>query len=163
MRWHIIAPPKATFGPRFLTRHDGRRKLLARLGAEAEDGIDALLSQALAYETTGVPSLTGFLAWMATDDLEVKRQMDSQGDRIRVMTVHGAKGLEAPIVFLPDTAKRRIDAKQDIFTTDGLAIWKTPSAASPPAITDLRDQIIAKQAQERMRLRLPRCTSRAAP
>jgi ATP-dependent helicase/nuclease subunit A len=137
---------------RILTRHDGRRKLLARLGAEAEDGIDALLSQALAYETTGVPSLTGFLAWMATDDLEVKRQMDSQGDRIRVMTVHGAKGLEAPIVFLPDTAKRRIDIKNDIFTTDDIAIWKTPSAVSPPTITDLRDQLIAKQAEERMRL-----------
>ena len=137
---------------RILTRHDGRRKLLARLGSEAEDGIDALLSQALAYESTGVPSLTGFLAWMATDDLEVKRQMDSQGDRIRVMTVHGAKGLEAPIVFLPDTAKRRIDVKQDILTIDNLAIWKTASAVSPPTITDLRDQIIAKQAEERMRL-----------
>ncbi|MDP5358988.1 MAG: double-strand break repair helicase AddA, partial [Paracoccaceae bacterium] len=84
---------------RILTRHDGRRKLLARLGPEAEDGIDALLSQALAYESTGVPSLTGFLSWMQTDDLEVKRQMESQGDRIRVMTVHGAKGLEAPIVI----------------------------------------------------------------
>jgi ATP-dependent helicase/nuclease subunit A len=137
---------------RILTRHGGRRKLLARLGAEAEDGIDALLSQALAYESTGVPSLTGFLAWMATDDLEIKRQMDSKGDRIRVMTVHGAKGLEAPIVFLPDTAKRRIDVRQDIFTKDGLAIWKIPSAQSPQTISDLREQIIAKQAEERMRL-----------
>jgi ATP-dependent helicase/nuclease subunit A len=137
---------------RILTRHGGRRKLLARLGAEAEDGIDALLSQALAYESTGVPSLTGFLAWMATDDLEIKRQMDSKGDSIRVMTVHGAKGLEAPIVFLPDTAKRRIDVRQDIFTKDGLAIWKTPSAQSPQTISDLREQIIAKQAEERMRL-----------
>ncbi|MBB5721297.1 ATP-dependent helicase/nuclease subunit A [Loktanella ponticola] len=137
---------------RILTRHDGRRKLLARLGAEAEDGIDALLSQALAYESTGVPSLTGFLAWMATDDLEVKRQMDSQGDRIRVMTVHGAKGLEAPIVFLPDTAKRRIDVKQDIFAKDGTAIWKTPAAQSPSTITGLRDTLIEKQSEERMRL-----------
>lgn len=137
---------------RILTRHDGRRKLLARLGAEAEDGIDALLSQALAYESTGVPSLTGFLAWMATDDLEVKRQMDSQGDRIRVMTVHGAKGLEAPIVFLPDTAKRRIDIKQDIFIKDTIPLWKTPSAESPVTLTDLRDRLIAKQAEERMRL-----------
>ena len=89
---------------------------------------------------------------MATDDLEIKRQMDSKGDSIRVMTVHGAKGLEAPIVFLPDTAKRRIDVRQDIFTKDGLAIWKTPSAQSPQTISDLREQIIAKQAEERMRL-----------
>ena len=92
---------------RILTRHDGRRNLLARLGREAEDGIDALLSQALNYESGGVPSLTGFLSAMAADDLEVKRQMDSQGDRIRVMTVHGAKGLEAPIVFLPRRGQTR--------------------------------------------------------
>ena len=69
----------------------------ARLGPEAEDGIDELLAQALAYETSAeVPSLTGFLVWMETDDIEVKRQLDGEGSLIRVMTVHGAKGLEAP-------------------------------------------------------------------
>jgi ATP-dependent helicase/nuclease subunit A len=91
---------------RALTRHGGRRRLLARLGDEAEDGIDALLTQALAYEQTEVPSLTGFLGWIAAGDVEVKRQMDAAGGRIRVMTVHGAKGLEAPIVFLPETQDR---------------------------------------------------------
>ena len=78
---------------RILTRHDGRRKLLGRLGAEAEDGINALLSQALAYERTDIPSLTGFLVWIQTDDLEIKRQMSGVGNMIRVMTVHGSKGL----------------------------------------------------------------------
>ena len=90
-----------------LTRHDGRRQLLARLGDEAEDGIDELLSQALAYERTEVPSLTGFLGWLQADEIEVKRQMDAAGGRIRVMTVHGAKGLEAPIVILPETQDRK--------------------------------------------------------
>lgn len=137
---------------RILTRHNGRRLLLARLGPEAEDGIDALLSQALAYESTGVPSLTGFLTWMETDDLEVKRQMDSQGDRIRVMTVHGAKGLEAPIVILPDTAKRDIRVRQELLPADGHVIWKTPAKASAPAVTALRDAVMAKQARERLRL-----------
>ena len=137
---------------RILTRHDGRRKLLARLGPEAEDGIDALLSQALAYESNGVPSLTGFLTWMETDDLEVKRQMDSQGDRIRVMTVHGAKGLEAPIVILPDTAKRDIQVKQELLPAGDHVIWKTAAKESAPAVTALRDAVIAKQARERLRL-----------
>ena len=137
---------------RILTRHDGRRKLLARLGSEAEDGIDALLSQALAYESTGVPSLTGFLAWMATDDLEVKRQMDSQGDRIRVMTVHGAKGLEAPIVFLPETTERTNIVRSDILTKDGLALWKTGSDSIPPAMGEVLDAVKEKQSEERMRL-----------
>ncbi len=137
---------------RILTRHDGRRKLLARLGPEAEDGIDALLSQALAYESTGVPSLTGFLTWMETDDLEIKRQMDSQGDRIRVMTVHGAKGLEAPIVILPDTAKRRVDVREELLPAQKHLIWKTPAAQSAASVTDLRDAYVARQEQERLRL-----------
>ncbi|MFO8125088.1 double-strand break repair helicase AddA [Yoonia sp.] len=137
---------------RILTRHDGRRKLLARLGPEAEDGIDALLSQALAYESTGVPSLTGFLTWMETDDLEVKRQMESKGDRIRVMTVHGAKGLEAPIVILPDTARRDVQVKQELLPAGDHVIWKTPANTSSPAVTDLREAVIAKQVRERMRL-----------
>ena len=137
---------------RVLTRHDGRRRLLARLGPEAEDGIDALLSQALAYESTGVPSLTGFLTWMETDDLEVKRQMDSQGDRIRVMTVHGAKGLEAPIVMLPDTAKRDIRVNQELLPVGDQVIWKSAAATSPPAVVDLRSAVIDKQAEERLRL-----------
>jgi ATP-dependent helicase/nuclease subunit A len=137
---------------RILTRHDGRRRLLGRLGPEAEDGIDALLSQALAYESTGVPSLTGFLSWMETDDLEVKRQMDSQGDRIRVMTVHGAKGLEAPIVILPDAAKRDIQVKQELLPAGDHVIWKTPAKSSAPAVIALRDDVIAKQARERLRL-----------
>ena len=137
---------------RILTRHDGRRKLLARLGPEAEDGVDALLSQALSYESTGVPSLTGFLTWMETDDLEVKRQMESQGDRIRVMTVHGAKGLEAPIVILPDTAKRDVRVNQELLPANDHLIWKTPTKTSAPAVIALRDAVIAKQARERMRL-----------
>ncbi len=137
---------------RILTRHDGRRQLLARLGPEAEDGIDALLSQALAYESTGVPSLTGFLTWMETDDLEVKRQMDSQGDRIRVMTVHGAKGLEAPIVILPDTAKRDVKVNAELLPAGNHLVWKTPTRESAPAVTALRDDVIAAQKRERLRL-----------
>ena len=137
---------------RILTRHDGRRKLLARLGPEAEDGIDALLSQALAYEGNGVPSLTGFLIWMETDDLEVKRQMDNQGDRIRVMTVHGAKGLEAPIVILPEAQRRDIRVKQELLPAGDHVIWKTPAGTSAPAVTALTDAVIAAQARERLRL-----------
>ncbi|MGL4321287.1 MAG: double-strand break repair helicase AddA, partial [Paracoccaceae bacterium] len=87
-----------------LTRHGGRLRLVARLGQEAEDAIDELLTQALAYESAEVPSITGFLSWLTAGDVQVKRQMESGGSMIRVMTVHGAKGLEAPVVILPDTA-----------------------------------------------------------
>lgn len=92
---------------RVLNRHGGRENLLARLGPEAEDGIDELLTQALAYERTEVPSLTGFLVWLSADDVEVRRQPGSGAGLIRVMTVHGSKGLESPVVILPDTHKRQ--------------------------------------------------------
>ncbi|WP_300549546.1 double-strand break repair helicase AddA [Roseovarius sp.] len=135
-----------------LTRHNGRQKLLARLGQEAEDGIDALLSQAMAYEQRAVDSLTGFLVWMETDDLEIKRQMDSAGNRIRVMTVHGAKGLEAPIVILPDTARRNPPTMGQIVTTEDSALWTGKSDEMPTAIRDATEIAKAAQMAERDRL-----------
>ena len=138
---------------RVLHRHDGRRKLIGRLGAEAEDGIDELLSQALSYEATEVPSLTGFLTWMETDDVEVKRQLDGEGSRIRVMTVHGAKGLEAEIVILPDTCDRPQRDGGDIYRLpDGPPVWKVTKDESPPLIAAERAARIERDAAERLRL-----------
>ena len=137
---------------RILTRRDGRRKILGRLGAEAEDGIDALQAQAMAYERNAVDSLTGFLVWLETDELEIKRQMDSAGNRIRVMTVHGAKGLEAPVVILPDTGKRTITLRDQVILSDDTPLWRTASAESPSAITATTDQIRAAEQAERDRL-----------
>ena len=137
---------------RILTRHEGRRKLLGRLGAEAEDGINALLSQALAYERTDIPSLTGFLVWMQTDDLEIKRQMSGVGNMIRVMTVHGSKGLEAPIVILPDTGKRQPPRDAEIMMAGDIPLWKVPVDASPSLIADARDKARNREEHERLRL-----------
>lgn len=81
----------------------GRRRLLARLGAEANDAIDEFLSLALTYERLNTPSLEGFLHWLLSGEAEIKRDMERGRNEVRVMTVHGAKGLEADIVILPDT------------------------------------------------------------
>jgi ATP-dependent helicase/nuclease subunit A len=137
---------------RLLTRHDGRRRLLQRLGPEAEDGIDELLSQALAYERTDVPSLTGFLVWLSTDEVEVKRQMDSEGHRIRVMTVHGAKGLEAPIVILPDTCDANPRERDEVVEVDSTPVWRTPADESPAAIAAARARRKEREGEERLRL-----------
>ncbi len=85
----------------------GRRKLLARLGEEARDAIDAVLDQALAFEAANAPSLQGFLAWVEGDDIEIKRDPDAPLDAVRLMTVHGAKGLQAPVVIIADAARPR--------------------------------------------------------
>ena len=137
---------------RLLTRHDGRRRLIQRLGPEAEDGIDELLSQALAYERGNVPSLTGFLVWLSTDEVEVKRQTDSEGHRIRVMTVHGSKGLEAPIVILPDTCDRNARDRDEVVVIQDTPVWRTPADESPAAIAAARAARKDREAEERLRL-----------
>jgi ATP-dependent helicase/nuclease subunit A len=81
----------------------GRRRIFARLGVEAADALEEFLELALAYERQEPPSLQGFLAWLRSTEAMVKRDMEIERDEVRVMTVHGAKGLEAPVVILADT------------------------------------------------------------
>ena len=83
----------------------GRARLLARLGEEARDQIAALLGQALAFEQANAPSLQGFLAWIEADDIDLKRDPDAPVDAVRIMTAHGAKGLQAPVVILADATR----------------------------------------------------------
>jgi ATP-dependent helicase/nuclease subunit A len=139
---------------RILVRHDGRARLLARLGPEAEDGIDALQNLALAYERTEVPSLTGFLSWLEAEDTEIRRQLDGAGGRIRVMTVHGAKGLEAPLVILPDTVRKKEQKlRSDVVVgDDGKGWWVTPKNASPAIVDRARERVLAAEEKERERL-----------
>ena len=83
-----------------------RKRMLARLGPEAAEAIDELLDRALAYDRDSAPSLQGFANELRDGDVEIKRDMEQQRNEVRIMTVHGAKGLQAPIVFLPDTCTR---------------------------------------------------------
>ena len=82
----------------------GRARLVARLGREANDPIDELLNAAHAYASGAVASLVGFLAWFDAGEGELKREAGKSDGLVRVMTVHGAKGLQAPIVILADAA-----------------------------------------------------------
>ncbi|MGN6059167.1 MAG: double-strand break repair helicase AddA, partial [Sphingomicrobium sp.] len=80
----------------------GRRKLYSRLGMAARDAIDELMNSALEFERNETPSLDGFLSWFARGTVDVQRDPGEAGNEVRVMTVHGAKGLEAPVVILAD-------------------------------------------------------------
>jgi ATP-dependent helicase/nuclease subunit A len=86
-----------------LVQLGGRAALFARLGPEAAEPVDELLEAALDYGQTHTPSLQGFVQWIRQSGAEVKREAEGAGDVVRVMTVHGAKGLQAPLVILPDT------------------------------------------------------------
>jgi len=81
---------------------DGRRRLIERLGAEAADPIEELLNAALAFESEDHPSLQRFIDWFDRGEVEIVRDAAAAGDMLRLLTVHGAKGLQAPIVILAD-------------------------------------------------------------
>lgn len=113
---------------------DGRRKLVARLGREANDPIDELLNAANAYASAHVASLQGFIRWFDAGEGELKREAGAAGDQVRVMTVHGAKGLQAPIVILADTAigpDSPDELKLENIGIDGLRGHPVPLPALP--------------------------------
>jgi ATP-dependent helicase/nuclease subunit A len=132
----------------------GRRILLERLGSEAEDPVEEFLGLALAYERDHVPSLQGFLRWLVSGDTEIKRDFGArQRDEVRILTVHGAKGLEAPIVFLPDTMQ--LPKAPDTLLWDegaGLPLWCPRRALAVPFYTAAREALRARQLQEYRRL-----------
>jgi ATP-dependent helicase/nuclease subunit A len=94
------------FYARILGAGEGRKRFLSRLGHEANDALDEFLNLALDYERMETPTLQGFVDWLRAAKSEVKRDMEIVRDEVRVMTVHGAKGLEAPVVYLADTTTR---------------------------------------------------------
>lgn len=98
------------FFARVLGPEGGRAAFLARLGPEAEDVLDEFLAAALAHERAGPSTLAGFLATLAAADTDIKRETEAGRDEVRVMTVHGAKGLEAPVVIVVDDGGRPVDA-----------------------------------------------------
>ncbi len=107
------AGPHAFFETLLSGPLDGRRKLLARLGPAARDPIDELLSSALDFEAEAATSLDAFIAWFSSGEISIKRDPSAPWDAVRVMTVHGAKGLQSPIVILAD-ATADPDARRDM-------------------------------------------------
>ncbi len=104
----------------------GWQCMIERLGPEAEDPIDEFLAQALAFERSHAPSLQGFLRWLEAGSVEIKRDLEQgERDEVRVMTVHGAKGLQAPIVILPDApSKPRGGQGPELLWLDGTQpVW----------------------------------------
>lgn len=93
-----------------LDEQGGRKKFISRLGAEVNDVIDEFLELSINFERSHTNSLQHFVSWVMLSDVEIKRDMEKPGSgetlgEVRIMTVHGSKGLEAPIVFLADAAK----------------------------------------------------------
>lgn len=133
----------------------GRQRLLQRLGPDAADPIDEFIQLTLAYDRAHPPSLQSFLHWLAADEQTIKRDLEEGGDAVRVMTVHGSKGLQAPVVILPDT--RQVPRLKDQMlweeTENGpLLAWVARAAYREPWSQSLLDAAQARQMQEYNRL-----------
>ena len=148
--------PPHTLYARVLGPLGGRKRLLARLGLEAEDAIDEFMALTLAFERAHPPSLQGFLHWLEATALEIKRDMEQGGrDAVRIMTVHGSKGLQAPIVFLPDTTQVPTRGSRLLWLGEGgaeLLAWPPRSEEMDPACQEGAED--RKRAREREYRRL---------
>ena len=130
-----------------LGQHGGRTRLLRRLGPEAAEPVDELLTAALRFEGLHPPSLQGFLHWLEASEASSKREAESEVDAVRVMTVQGSKGLQARLVILPDTtSKKKRDGGFLWDTADGLELplW-VPGKESGTSVTEA---LAAKVAEE---------------
>ncbi len=140
----------------------GRARILRRLGHEANDALDEFLELALGYERKAPASLQGFMAWLRAADTEVKRDMEISRDEVRVMTVHGAKGLEAPVVFLVDTTSSPSDTQRLKLIhlprgnaaphAPGVVVWAGKKADDPAAVAAARAAMLGETEDEYRRL-----------
>jgi ATP-dependent helicase/nuclease subunit A len=148
------------FFARVLGPGKARRRFVARLGPEADDVIDEFLAAALDYERRETPSMEGFLAWFAGDDIDVRRDVDLARNEVRVMTVHGAKGLEAAVVFLVDTGSAPTHNSHDPRmvplggegpeTTPEGVVWMSGQRAMPELVSAHID-VLRQRAEEEYR------------
>jgi ATP-dependent helicase/nuclease subunit A len=138
-----------------------RKRMLTRLGPEAAEAIDEFLDLALAYDRDAAPSLQGFIHKLRSDDIEIKRDMEQDRDEVRIMTVHGAKGLQAPIVFLPDTCMLPRPQGPRLFPMSrpgaspdeiGHLVWPPAGHSDLAALSDAKARVQQAEREEYHRL-----------
>ena len=142
------------FYSNLLTAGRGREAIRQRLGPEADDPMNEFLALALSFPQHGPPTLQHFLHWLDADEIEIKREMEQGGQsEVRLLTVHAAKGLQAPIVFLPDAAFEP-QPNKDALTWDGeTPIWAAgKKEARDPVSNGLRDAANQLSLREENRL-----------
>ncbi|MBC6416682.1 MAG: double-strand break repair helicase AddA [Rhodospirillales bacterium] len=162
LRGQIDFLPPFELLSQLLGARSGRRRLCARLGEECNDPLDELLALALAYEGLHPPSLQGFLGWLGRSEVVVKRDLEEAGSRIRLMTVHGAKGLQAPVVILPDSDRQRRQAPAFQIGPDFLLrrIAGCERIAAVAALADRRAEAAAAEERRLLYVALTRAEDR---
>ena len=164
-------PPFELFG-HVLWRDGGMWRILRRLSHEAVEPLEAFLDLALQHEQIAQPSLEAFIRWLERDAPEIKREQEGNPDiddgpgEVRVMTVHGAKGLESPVVFLADTVRTPDKGKLGLIEiapasdaplpgaelSQRLPLWTLSSAQRPEKVEELVRLALERQEEEYNRL-----------
>ncbi|WP_203290804.1 double-strand break repair helicase AddA [Maricaulis parjimensis] len=129
-------------------------RVFARLGEEARDPLEEFLARALKHETEGGGALASFLAGVEREESQLKREMSQGRNEVQVMTVHASKGLEWPVVYLPDTTRSPGKSRPDPIMKhpeSGL-VWAQRKSDDPPAIAALRQAAADKDVAEHGRL-----------
>lgn len=150
--------------PCFADKISGRRAFYARLGSDIHDALDEFLNQALKFEQSHTPSLQKFADWFMRGDTEIKREQEQhKADQVRIMTVHASKGLQAPVVFLPDTAKKLHDhnrgrirliwpPENEAAAKKGVPLWSPREEFDADIYAETRDAAREGQEEEYRRL-----------
>lgn len=135
-------------------KRSGRRRFHERLSEAARDGVDELLRQALQYENSRPRSLRGFVDWFENNAGDIKREMENAGDSVRVMTVHGSKGLEANIIFLIDAHRTPRANTDGLLKIDelGLKVIAGPAAQDIERTAEARAEKKRRDYEEYRRL-----------
>ncbi len=146
--------PPYEFYLKVLGADGGRERLCARLGEDAAEPIEAFLAQALAFEEGHAASLEGFLHWFQFSSGELVRDPHKHRDAVRVVTVHGAKGLEAPVVILADATDRPRHRESDplVWLDDGMPFWRGREQERPEKVARAVERERRREAEERNRL-----------
>ncbi len=153
---HRLSP--FDFFSHILEAEGGRKAFAARLGAECFDALDELLNLAEAFGTRGLLSLSEFLVSLRRGASDVKRETDQGAHEVRIMTVHGAKGLEANIVILADTCSNRSAPSVPVYFVQGsggrppIPVWAVKGTSRLPAIADVKDGLKDEEHRELGRL-----------
>ena len=155
--WLNLADQKPPFEflKSILDEFHGRRLFIARLGNEVNEALDTFLDLALPYEQENAPSLQGFLAWLTRQEITIKRDMEQSAlNAVRIMTVHGSKGLQGNIVFLPDTRSYSVNNKSKdlIWTENNLPLWLASTKEAPDKLKQIFDHLKEMESEEKNRL-----------
>ena len=136
-----------------LTQGEGRQRLLSRLGQEIEDVLEEFLTQSLAYDQDHASSLQGFVHFMNHQSQEIKRDAsDTVHNQVRLMTVHGSKGLQAPIVILPDAAESGKGKRDTLLWTDSLLLLRPTQSQDTEGTKYFKQKSAEAETEEKRRL-----------